>query len=292
MLRVFIISFLFLFVWGAASADGPPPNICSILEPNSSESIEAGCCPLNQCEEGGSDKCVCSEQMENLNKSIVDITAAIEKLSVEKPKPSLCKDKKDIATHCRDLRAQERTAWWAGLAFLGLMGTLIQQVCANNILKKTSKNQLRAYINVTVKTSALKPRHPIALNQPIEVIIESKNVGLTPANKVRINSGYTVHPTSETEPDLVLFSTSKSLGSLAPTDKRTRSTSIEGEHALESPDLRDRLTFQTETLWVHGIITYEDIYGDSHETAFRCTLTGPEVDGRGLSIHSEGNKMT
>lgn len=186
-IRPALITLLLFLITGPAFAGGPP-DICHNLTPNTPESIEAGCCKHNQCEEDGANKCVCSEQMENLNQSILDVVVAIEKLNIEKLQPSICKDKDDQTPHCRDLRAQEKTAWWARiggitacLAFVGLMGTLVQQTIANSILRDTAQKQLRASLSVAGTRVTLQ-RDPAGVYLMVELHIQ--NVGQTPASNI------------------------------------------------------------------------------------------------------------
>jgi len=76
-----------------AFADGPR-DVCRILEPNSPESIEAGCCVNNDCGKSDAKNCACSEEINKINESILEISIAIENFSEAMNQLAIAKIKK------------------------------------------------------------------------------------------------------------------------------------------------------------------------------------------------------
>jgi len=259
----------------AAIADGPR-DICRILEPNSPESIKAGCCVNNDCDKSDVKNCACSEEINKINESILEISVAIEKLVRSNAPASDCKNKKDPSPHCRELVAQEKTACWAkigGLTAIGALGllfwTLRLQRKANKSLSRQNKlfsdatrNETRAYLHV--KTAYFGTGHYPS------VWLDVENNGGTPAKWFEIASASTNYKRNMSAEDFVDFSKIGQFtawSAIASGGKLTAQTDSKDEtlNVINVMNNNDR------EFLVYGIIRYCTIFDEIYETQFAFT---------------------
>lgn len=119
-----------------------------------------------------------------------------------------------------------------------------------------------------------------------EVIIE--NFGKTPANKVAVNYQITfggnpfdfIPPAAKKERRM-------DRGVMFPTNTHTSTNRADGC----STDQRKQLRADTHAIFVHGDITYTDVFGKSHVTEFRFAKFN-DMTGRNLSPCRDGNEAT
>ena len=201
------------------------------------------------------------------------------------------KEAREYCVERRSAIAGERQAdiarWAAGVSFLALVAAAFAVVFARrtlNTMNDTAKRQLRAYV-------VLNDTRLIDLfgaNPGFEV--NFKNTGQTPARDFKATCRVAASP-------FPLFGP-LSLGPAAPLP----STSLVAPQGLNTVPLpapraltdveKDLVRRRIMAFYVHGIVTYVDVFGDSHWTRFRVMCGGATgIVGGLLANCHEGNEM-
>ena len=163
--------------------------------------------------------------------------------------------------------------------------------------KDSSRKQLRAYVGIEKIESEKKlvPQgigRPTKLQRPddnpMTILVTFKNAGQSPANnviiKINMLSARGENPVHLPEPQREL-----SVGSLMPHTAHHLDSEFVTDNWL---DVQSSILDGTAAIIVYGTITYNDLYGSAHKTAFNAKLTR-EIDGARFEINSaEKNYMT
>lgn len=161
--------------------------------------------------------------------------------------------------------------------------------------KDTAQRELRAYLLLSGSQIIFMP-----VQQPTAQVV-IKNYGQTPAYKVQQWVGFSVgrYPLGGPLRDPRSFEPAYSESILGPGGQQTNTISSQIPFTQA---MVDRLGTPEVTIYIYGIILYEDIFGAAHETKFRLIFGGPKGpqtahDNAGtliglLGADSEGNEAT
>jgi hypothetical protein len=163
-------------------------------------------------------------------------------------------------------------------AFTALLffATLALWLSTRNLVRgadKTAERQLRAYLSI----EPVSLRDFVAGRRPMVVFIV-KNIGQTPAHRVRIIGDMDIfpHPLINNQPDLVIPDPNAPI----PTRALHPTFTFEAEavlgRLLTSQDVMRVYGGVHYCLYVFGIVIYEDAFGEERRTKFCCYVGGHE----------------
>lgn len=198
----------------------------------------------------------------------------------------------DLCAQWKAADAASDSAWWAWLGGLISVGSLVGVFAAlglafnsNSIAQDTAKRQLRAYMGILdCEISGVEETGAFVLTARLQ------NAGQTPAYKVRLaGESFAAEYPLKDERDFLPISE----GYDAPVNpghdiccaKRISTTSFD-------QTMQYVLTGELG-LYIQGICTYEDAFGQSQETKFRYVFAGQPAS-IGMLMHSAktGNSAT
>ena len=204
-----------------------------------------------------------------------------------------------MATAEADLAAQRDMAKWAFAVFvvaslgLGTSGVTIFLVWrtlratrrGNRDARRSSERQLRAYVlieRIELATVRDKP----------EFTAYARNSGQTPAYGLRFSIGVTSpEPGGDAEIDEQKPFVSLDIGAGADQPMSVRWEVFDGKH-------RDDVLNGRANAWLHGVITYRDVFGKERSSWFKSVIRGeahPDEAGKfilTLTPTSDGNHST
>lgn len=163
---------------------------------------------------------------------------------------------------------------------------------ANRIAREISRRQLRAYVGVEGARITMNDEGELSYR------ITYKNFGQTLASKVMARTTLTATPLPltgslpvETNPTPPI-----SVGVLWPDQIAPKNDFMKMPGMTKpgrfTPEYRDDIATSRAGIFLHGEITYEDIFRDSHRTKFQLIYTGEWGGKRNLIICEEGNEAT
>ena len=186
-----------------------------------------------------------------------------------------------------------------GFGILLLVGTLVltvrstnAAVAANRIARKSAERQLRAYAGTKNARITMTDEGELSYR------VRYKNYGQTPAFKFIIRTSCTATPlplnvplTSDTVADQ-----DKSVGILWPGQPvhNTGTMLVPGTQkpGRFTPEYREDIAAGRAAIFLHGDITYLDIFRKPRKTIFRLMYTGPWGGNQPLIFCEEGNEAT
>ena len=173
----------------------------------------------------------------------------------------------------------------SAIAAIISVGALILGFVTQRSINKTSRAELRAYVNVSEMDIEIVDRAP-------EVTVRFQNTGQTPARNVRIHIGITpIEPTDDLMIEEDEPHSTRDLGA----GQVTEMTVVWQGFA---DDLKARRLTGDEKSWFHGVVSYRDVFDDQQFTWFKSKLTTEEsVSGSGqfavtVMATQDGNHST
>jgi hypothetical protein len=181
---------------------------------------------------------------------------------------------------CKSMRRADVPNWLTCAGTFCLAWFAYSQFVATN---STSKQQLRAYVNVSVPVL----EHLDDPGQDVLAILAFQNFGLTPANDVQISLNGFLEDESPKADFKIAAPKDMSTQVLAPSIILQRSFNF---HKLNSGIVK--LIHDGERpLYVFGLITYKDIFGTQHQTKYRFICKGtPNTNKEFFKADSNGNE--
>jgi len=145
----------------------------------------------------------------------------------------------------------------------------------------TMRLDQRAWVAVP-SVNGTKPE----LNQKLVYAVHLVDTGKTPAVKVVVHPGDELLPMSR-QPDLSLETEPLNLGVLSPGSERTYENGpVPNSRKPTTLTKADLANLKTLRLWVHGKVTYEDVFGVHHWITYCAFLRD---DWSGYSFCQQGN---
>jgi hypothetical protein len=142
------------------------------------------------------------------------------------------------------------------------------------IAKDTAERQLRAYISVIVE------KHPdLNAAGPPETVLLFKNVGQTPAYKVRARSIFSVldggtFTDDEMKAVREYIDRIQGFESVMFPGQEFRQSAEPGVGLPLTSNQKIKVSMGAMTLWVNGEVSYTDAFGHNHFTRFRLFMNG------------------
>jgi hypothetical protein len=160
-------------------------------------------------------------------------------------------------------------------------GQLSQMIESNRLTRESYKLDERAWVAVTsVNGTGLEAGKKFTYS------VHFVDTGKTPARNVVIHPGDELAPRGQT-PNLSVEMGAVRLGVLSPSSERTYDNGpIPPTRNIQTMMKEDLDVLRTKTLYVHGKITYDDIFGCHHWIAYCAYL---KDDWSGYAFCSEGN---
>jgi hypothetical protein len=176
-----------------------------------------------------------------------------------------------------------RSAWISGLSGLFVLVALGFAFEANRIARDSAKRQLRAYVEMQpVKITPLE-RAKVAT-----ITATFINTGQTPARNLRFVISWKTGPLQEDEKQLTPELTGRhSRGQLGSHQTRTITRELSGVTEARKKEI----AAGKATIWVYGLIIYEDIFGHEWETPFRFLYRPAYLKERLINAQA-GNEAT
>ena len=165
------------------------------------------------------------------------------------------------------------------LTFVIALATVVLAFFANlqwRETRKTGKRQLRAYLSVVIGDAAYQERTKDIKFEARPVI---RNAGQTPAYKVRCEIRAEIIPRALAR-DYAFTPPStgqKSQSSIGPQETRMIGGTV--PYFVPDDDVDDIKAGTDRSLWVWGVVTYEDAFGDEQTTEF-CQRLWWDKSGR------------
>lgn len=188
----------------------------------------------------------------------------------------------DLCAQWKAADAADNAALFGGISIIGIAIAIGLTLQSNGIARDTARRQLRAYINV--KDGEMKRRPGGFL-----LFVELVNAGQTPAYNARIRVGSFAgeYPLKKSRP---LLEMTESGGTpVAPTAVVTASSFVPTENVAAT---WARIQSGDTALYIHGIVSYTDAFGDDRETCFCHAYGGPHgMNNEGL-LHAVGDGNT
>jgi len=155
----------------------------------------------------------------------------------------------------------------------------------------SNQKQNRAYVAIkNVRTS-----QPKKDGYALTIHIDAENVGVTPANNVRIFRYYKFYDATSLEGGEIILrhrENSSNWGSMAPETQRHTNIEIPTGSFLEWSSLRSGVQSGDDVLHIEGWIEYSDVFGDKHATFFSGTLSDVDsIFGKSFNMTDTGNEM-
>lgn len=171
------------------------------------------------------------------------------------------------------------------------IGTLLLAVftwllwCATRKLVKgadsTARTQLRAYINIKVCFVQRQSDDTVLIG------IDFQNFGQTPAHFVADWSNWALMPVG-TLPPFVPPPVVEPRGSMGPGQEKQMRISTKVLTANEFSEV----VAGRALVWVEGLISYQDVFGEKRQTPFRMYSTGDNYLKNTLVVDATGNDST
>jgi hypothetical protein len=195
---------------------------------------------------------------------------------------------KQETCHCRpDQTPLWKIALESGAVVVGVVvaiiygGQLSQMIESNRLTRESYKLDERAWVAVT----AVNGTGPEA-DKKFMYSVHFVDTGKTPARSVVIHPGDELAPRGQ-NPNFSVETGAVRLGVLSPSSERTYDNGpIPPTRNIQTMTKQDLDILRTKTLYVHGKITYDDIFGCHHWITYCAYL---KDDWSGYAFCSEGN---
>lgn len=189
-------------------------------------------------------------------------------------------NRSDLCAQWHAARAARDAADWAAWSFavgalgaIGIVIALLLTVDSNRIARETAKRQLRAYV-------ALREAHidPLVDGQRLAAKVIFVNAGQTPAHKLKLWARIGFLPVNPPESEFGMEAAVpyQSEGSLGPNQPFTAMVKMDWEWRESATAA---VQAGTHAIFVHGKVTYEDVFGKSQEAGFRFMHNAEAASG-------------
>jgi hypothetical protein len=173
-------------------------------------------------------------------------------------------------------RPERRITEWLAVAFTALLfaanvGMWWETHRLVTEGKESSRTELRAYISFNADSYVITP------GAPVEVHATFKNAGRTPAYNFRSHASIVVFPIPiPLKVGLVVADSDRSGGMMTIGSEAEVPVSFVGLAPFGDSEAA-AMKSGTQTIYIVGLATYSDIFGEKHETSFCAMARGPWV---------------
>jgi len=194
----------------------------------------------------------------------------------------------DATQHMAYDSRQMTIATWIGVGLLVVTLLLTLQanraaVAAVKVTREMGQRQMRAYVGV-IGSKVMMREDGI-----VEAILRIQNTGQSPAKYLTVQATLTARPHPSDDPF-------EAAGDIATERSRAvlgggRSATIK-DLAIPAPfsiEYQNDISAKRAAIFVHGVISYDDVFACPHVTEFRLMYTGDWGGEQSLDVCEEGN---